>query len=163
MTISATQTPQVWLRNYANTAIFYVNNIFNDDRIKAIYLKAPAEASWKNDYCNASIISTLVNTYPLRFECKVDETDPTYLKITRHEEQSIWSASWASYVIKIHAKFTLTTFAAGQPILYTTLFNTSNPFFAYGSVSTSSPISKYYLSQTSQTVSISQHQVPIIS
>jgi len=41
MTISATQTPQVWLRNYANTAIFYVNNIFNDDRIKAIYIKAP--------------------------------------------------------------------------------------------------------------------------
>jgi hypothetical protein len=41
MTISATQTPQVWLRNYANTAIFYINNIFMDDRIKAIYIKAP--------------------------------------------------------------------------------------------------------------------------
>ena len=41
MTIHATQTPQIWLRNYANTAIFYINNIFIDDRIKAIYVKAP--------------------------------------------------------------------------------------------------------------------------
>lgn len=41
MTISATQTPQIWLRNYANSAIFYINYIFNDDRIKAIYIKAP--------------------------------------------------------------------------------------------------------------------------
>jgi len=41
MTIDATQTPQIWLRNYANSAIFYINNIFNDDRIKAIYVKAP--------------------------------------------------------------------------------------------------------------------------
>jgi hypothetical protein len=42
MTIFATQTPQIWLRNYANSAIFYINNIFIDDRIKAIYLKVPA-------------------------------------------------------------------------------------------------------------------------
>lgn len=41
MSISATQTPNIYLRNYANTAIFYINNIFNDDRIKAIYIKAP--------------------------------------------------------------------------------------------------------------------------
>ena len=73
MSISATQTPNVWLRNYANTAIFYINYIFNDDRIKAIYIKAPVEVtSWTYNYCNASITSTLVNTYPLRFECKVD-------------------------------------------------------------------------------------------
>jgi hypothetical protein len=68
MTISATQTPQVWLRNYANTAIFYINNIFMDDRIKAIYIKAPTEVtSWSSNYCNASITSTYVATYPLRF------------------------------------------------------------------------------------------------
>jgi hypothetical protein len=73
MSISATQTPSVWLRNYANTAIFSVNYIFNDDRVKAIYIKAPDDVtSWTDDYCNATITSTLVNTYPLRFECKVD-------------------------------------------------------------------------------------------
>jgi len=57
----------------------------------------------------------------------------------------------------------LAGFAAGQPQLYVTLPVNSNNFFAYGSVNTTSPISKYYLSQTSQLVSISQHQVPIIS
>jgi len=41
MSISATQTPNIYLRNYANTAIFYINYIFNDDRIKAIYIKSP--------------------------------------------------------------------------------------------------------------------------
>ena len=45
MTISATQTPQIWLRNYANTAIFSINNIFMDNRIKAIYIQAPTDIS----------------------------------------------------------------------------------------------------------------------
>ena len=97
MTISATQTPQVWLRNYANTAIFYINYIFNDDRIKAIYIKAPVDVtSWTYNYCNASITGTLINTYPLRFLCQVDDTDSTFLKITRQTEQLAWNGSWAS-------------------------------------------------------------------
>jgi hypothetical protein len=164
MSISATQTPNVWLRKYANTAIFYINNIFNDDRIKAIYIKAPTDITgWTYNYCNASITSTLINTYPLRFECKVDETDSSFLKITRHSEQLTWSSSWSTYTIKVHAKFTLTGFSANQPVLYQTMPIDTGLFYAYGSVNTTSPISKYYLSQTSQLVSISQHQVPIIS
>jgi hypothetical protein len=74
-----------------------------------------------------------------------------------------WSGSWASDTIQVHAKFTLGAFALLQPILYQTTANNSNLFYAYGSVNTTSPISKYYLSQTSQLISISQHQVPIIS
>ncbi len=73
LTISATQTPQIWLRNYANTAIFTINSIFDDDRIKAIYIKASSNVtSWTDNYCNASISGTYISTYPLRFECKVD-------------------------------------------------------------------------------------------
>jgi hypothetical protein len=45
MLISATQTPHIWLRNYANTAIFTITNLFMDDRIKAIYIKAPSDVS----------------------------------------------------------------------------------------------------------------------
>ncbi len=93
----------------------------------------------------------------------MDETDSFFLKITRHAEQLTWSGSWASYTIKVHVKFTLTGFSANQPVLYQTMPNNTGFFYAYGSVNTSSPISKYYLSQTSQLVSISQHQVPIIS
>lgn len=84
MTITATQTPQIWLRNYDNTAIFKIDNLFMDDRIKAIYLKAPAEVlSWHSNYCNASITGTIVNTYPLRFICTVDPNDASFLRITR--------------------------------------------------------------------------------
>lgn len=57
----------------------------------------------------------------------------------------------------------MTAFSAGQPQLYVTVPVTSNAFYAYGSVSATSPSSKYYKTQTSQTISISQHQVPIIS
>ncbi len=73
MTISTTQTPNIWLRNYANTAIFDLDNIFMDARIKAIYLKAPISdvTSWTADYCNASLTGSQVNTYPLRFTCRV--------------------------------------------------------------------------------------------
>lgn len=60
MTIATTQTPSIWLRNYANTAIFTLGNIFMDSRIKSIYLKAPASdvVSWDANYCNASLTST---------------------------------------------------------------------------------------------------------
>lgn len=60
MVISTTQTPNIWLRNYANTAIFQLDNLFMDSRITAIYLKAPAAdvLSWDINYCNASLTST---------------------------------------------------------------------------------------------------------
>jgi len=74
----------------------------------------------------------------------------------------VWG-SWQGLSIKVHAKFTLSAFSAGQPVLYVTVPVSSFPFYAYGSVNANSPISKYYKTQASQTVLISQHQVPIIS
>ena len=41
MTIDTTQTSGIWLRNYANTAIFSLDRIFMDSRIKTIYIVAP--------------------------------------------------------------------------------------------------------------------------
>jgi hypothetical protein len=40
---------------------------------------------------------------------------------------------------------------------------TSGEFYVYGSVNDNSVDPKYYLSETSNTIQISQHQVPIIS
>ena len=73
MTITSTQTPNnIWLRNYANTAIFQLDNLFMDERIIAIYLVAPADVtSWDPTYCNASLTGTSNNIYPLRFICSV--------------------------------------------------------------------------------------------
>lgn len=72
MTITTTQTPNIWLRNYANTAIFTLQSLFMDARITAIYLTAPADVtSWDANYCNASLTSSMINTYPLRFTCRL--------------------------------------------------------------------------------------------
>jgi hypothetical protein len=38
MTVSPTQTPNMYLRNYANTVKFVINNLFSDARAKAIYI-----------------------------------------------------------------------------------------------------------------------------
>ena len=45
MTITATQNTDVFLRNYANTVEIVLDNLFMDSRIKAIYIKAPAEVT----------------------------------------------------------------------------------------------------------------------
>lgn len=78
MTITTTQTPNIWLRNYANTAIFQLDNLFMDARITAIYLVAPTDVtSWDPTYCNATLTGTQINTYPLRFTCSAFYTNVT--------------------------------------------------------------------------------------
>ena len=69
---------------------------------------------------------------------------------------------WDDYTLKVHVKFTLGDFPV-DPILYTSTPVTSGTFHAYGSVNTTSDDPKYYLSECSTTIQISQHQVPIIS
>jgi hypothetical protein len=84
MSISATQTPNIYLRNYANTAIFLLDNIFIDNRINAIYIKASSDVtSWDSTYCNASLTNTMNDLYPYRFICEVAAEDSTFLRITR--------------------------------------------------------------------------------
>jgi hypothetical protein len=64
--------------------------------------------------------------------------------------------------IRVHAKFTLADFPT-TAVLYQTAAVTSGSFFFYSSVNSISSSSLYYMSQTSLTISIIQHQVPIIS
>lgn len=166
LAISATQTPNIFLRNYANTAIFTIDNIFMDSRIKAIYIKAPTDVTeWDSDYCNASLTSTKINTYPLRFTCRVfDEnmTNPVLQIVPETQDLEPYNAVWDDYTIQVHAKFTLEDFPS-EPILYTTMPVTSGNFHVYGSVSETSVDPKFYLSECFNTIQISQHQVPIIS
>ena len=111
LSISATQTPNIFLRNYANTAIFTIDNIFIDERIKSLYIKAPTDVTgWDADYCNASITSTGVKTYPLRFTCRVfteNTTNPVLQIIPEDQDMSPYNTVWDDYNIKVHAKFTL--------------------------------------------------------
>lgn len=163
LTIATTQTPNMYLRNYANTVIFTISNVFSDSRMKAIYIMAPADVtSWDPTYCNASITTTQNFAYPLRFTCAVDPNTPQYLRLTLDTDMPAFSNSWGLLNIRLHAKYTLANFSP-TPTLYVTQPLTSGNFYAYSSVSATSSSSIYYMSQSSATVSISQNQVPIIS
>ena len=123
MEIETTQTSGIWLRNYANTAIFKLHRIYMDTRIQNIYLVAPAEVThWDADYCNASISGTGVNTYPLRFTCRVfDEntTSPVLQIQLESQDLSPYNQIWDDYTVLVHAKFTLDEFPT-DPELYVT-------------------------------------------
>ena len=163
MTVVPTQTPNYYLRNYANTVNFTINNVFSDKRIQAVYIKLSTDATvWDTTYCNASITNTSNFNYPLRFTCIVDPTDAKFLRLTRDSDMTTFDPLWATMEIKSHAKFTLADFPTA-PILYSSTPITSNPFYVYSSVNATHPSDYYYMSQASVTVSISQHQVPIIS
>jgi len=163
LSVAPTQTPSLYLRNYANTAIFTISNLFSDSRMQAIYILAPSDVTlWDPTYCNASITNTLNFNYPLRFTCAVDPNTPQYLRLTLDSDMSTYNTGWASMSIAVHAKFTLTGFLTA-PTLYVTQPVTSGAFYAYSSVNATSSSSLYYMSQCSTTISISQNQVPIIS
>jgi len=162
-TVTPTQTPSMYLRNYANTVKFTINNLFSDSRVTAIYILAPADVtSWDPTYCNASITATSNFNYPLRFTCSVDPLTPTYLRLTLDSDMATFSSSWGLKSILVHAKFTIADFPT-SPVLYQTTPVTSGAFYFYSSVSSTSSSNFYYMSQTSLTISIIQHQVPVIS
>jgi hypothetical protein len=153
----------MYLRNYANTVIFTIDNIFSDSRVKAIYIKASTDVTvWDTTYCNASITSTSSFNYPLRFTCIVDPNDATFLRLTLDEDMSTYNSAWGEMSIQLHAKFTLADFPSA-PTLYSTSPVTSAPFTVYSSANATSSSNLYYMSQCSVTVSISQNQVPVIS
>jgi hypothetical protein len=163
MTVVPTQTPSMYLRNYANTAVFTISNIFSDSRMQAIYLLAPTDVTvWDPTYCNATITNTSNFNYPLRFTCTVDPNTPQYLRLTLDSDMSTYNPAWGAMTIILRAKFTLADFPSA-PTLYGTQPVTSGYFFAYSSVNATSSSSLYYMSQCSVTISISQNQVPIIS
>jgi hypothetical protein len=95
VTVTPTQTPTMYLRNYANTVVFTINNLFSDSRIRALYIKAPSDVtSWDSTYCNASITATANFNYPLRFTCSVDPNATSFLRLTLDTDMSTFSSSW---------------------------------------------------------------------
>jgi len=110
----------MYLRNYANTVIFTISNIFSDSRAQAIYILAPSDVlSWDPTYCNASITGTSNHNYPLRFTCIVDPLTPQYLRLTLDSDMTTFDPSWGLSDIRVHAKFTLADFSPA-PTLYST-------------------------------------------
>jgi len=153
--VSTTQTPNMYLRNYANTVIFTIKNIFSDSRTKAIYIKAPSDVtSWDPTYCNASLTTTTNFNYPLRFTCIVDPLTPLFLRLTLDSDMNTFNTAWGLLFIRVHAKFTIADFST-PPTLYVSSPVTSGQFYVYSSVNATSSSSLYYQSQASLTISIS--------
>lgn len=107
-----------------------------------------------------SIPSASRTPYPLRFTCGVFNTSLIQVLLT--SDFATFSTSWYDYPIIINAKFTLADFPTA-PILYTSTPIISGTFYAYSSVSSTSSLRNFYISESTTTISISQHQVPIIS
>jgi hypothetical protein len=163
MTLTPTQTPNIFLRNYANTVTFTLTRIYTSAFIRAFYIIPPADVtSWEVDYCNAtlSVPNAERQPYPMRFSCGV--WNETMIRVLVTSDFDTFVTSWHDYNILVNVKFTLIDFPT-PPILYQSTPITSGTFNAYGSKSASTSSSNFYISQCSSTIPISQHQVPIIS
>lgn len=163
MSIAPTQTPSIFLRNYANTVIITLNYMYSHSSVKAFYIIPPSDiVSWEGSYCNATLSIPLASRtpYPLRFSCGVFNS--TLIQVLVTSDFSTFSTAWYDYSIVINAKFTIADYPT-VPDLYVSQPVTSGVFYAYSSVSAVSSLRNFYLSQTSTTIQISQHQVPIIS
>jgi len=134
MTITATQSPNVFLRNYMNTATIQLNGIYTASQIEALYLHAPSDVvSWDTTYCNATMTANYNNPYPTRLNCQY--VSNTTIAITVPEGVSYLYNVTDGYTITVNCKFMLEDFPAGTNILYVSPPTTSNTFNAYGSYS----------------------------
>jgi hypothetical protein len=137
--------------------------MYSYSAIKAFYIVPPSDiVSWDGSYCNATMSNDLVSRtpYPLRFSCGVFNS--TLIQVFVTDDFATFNTLWYDYPIVINAKFTIADYPT-PPILYTSNPITSGLFNAYASVSATSSLRNFYISQTSTTIQISQYQMPIIS
>jgi hypothetical protein len=161
MTITPTQSPNVFLRNYMNTAIIQITGIYTAPQITAFYLQAPSDVvTWDNTYCNATMTANYNNPYPIRLNCLYESS--TTIAITIPEGVSYVYNITDGYTITVNCKFLLADFPINTNILYVSPPTISNAFNAYGSHSVVDDY-HYYMTQASQTISISEHQIPPIA
>lgn len=70
MTITPTQTPNLFLRNYMNTAVITLSGLYTDQYVNAFYIRAPSDVvTWDTTYCNATLSTSTNNPYPTRLTC----------------------------------------------------------------------------------------------
>ena len=70
MTITPTQTPNIFLRDYMNTVSINLYGLYSTTFVKAFYINAPLDiATWDPTYCNATFVSPLHDPYPTRLVC----------------------------------------------------------------------------------------------
>jgi hypothetical protein len=161
MTIIPTQSPNLFLRNYMNTATITLSGLYTDPYVNAFYLHAPSDiVTWDITYCNATLGASVNNPYPTRLNCGF--INDITLSVLIPEGVSYVSGVTDGEFIIINCKFQIKDFSAGQSILYVSAPVTSGTFNAYGSYSQNIDDFHYYITEASQTIAISQYQIPPI-
>jgi hypothetical protein len=134
MTLVPTQSPNLFLRNYMNTAIITLKGLFSDPYINAFYIHAPKDiVTWDTTYCNATLRTGGNNPYPTRLTCAF--INDTTLSINVPEGVSYVPGVTDGQSIFVNCKFYIKDFSAGQNILYVSTPVISGTFNAYGSFS----------------------------
>ncbi len=161
MIITPTQSPNLFLRNYMNTATFEIYGLYTDPYIKAFYLNAPSDVvTWDTTYCNATLTSPGNNPYPTRLICQY--LNETAVSIVIPQGVSYQTGVTDNYILTVNAKFKIKDFSVGQDILYVSTPITSGTFNAYGSYSILADDYHFYITEAFNTINISQLQVPPI-
>lgn len=144
MTITATQSPNVFLRNYMNTATIRMIGLYSDPYITAFYLHVPSDiVTFDSTYCNATLGSNANNPYPTRLNCWYE--NDTTIAITIPEGVTYLLGFTDGYAISINCKFYIKDFSAGQDTLYVSSPVISGTFNAYGSYSNQIDDYHYYI------------------
>lgn len=144
MTITPTQSPNLFLRNYLNTAIIQLYGLYTDPYIKAFYINAPKDVvTWDSTYCNATLASNTNNPYPTRLNCQYQ--NDTTIAITIPEGVTYQSGITDYFLVTVNCKFQIVDFTAAQKILYISTPVISGPFNAYGSFSNQTNDYHYYI------------------
>jgi|JI6StandDraft_1071083.scaffolds.fasta_scaffold14013_4 hypothetical protein len=164
MTITPTQTPNIFLRNYMNTVVIELKCLWESNFAKAFYIVAPSTdvTVWDTNYCNATLTvpTTSRVPYPYRLRCGAIST--TVLQVLIPSDFPTFDPSYQELVITVNAKFMIKDFPLGTDILYVSPPMTSGLFHAYGSASAFDSTWNYYISECFTPITISQHKVPTI-
>jgi len=104
MTITATQSPNIFLRNYLNTATIQLRGLYTDQYITAFYIHAPSDiVTFDSTYCNATLTSSFNNPYPTRLHCMY-QNDTTIAVGIPEGVGYVYNAT-DDYVVTVNCKF----------------------------------------------------------
>ena len=106
MTITPTQTPNIFLRNYMNTATIQLYGLYSTTFVNAFYINAPSEiVSWDDTYCNATFESAEHDPYPTRLLCSHINDTTIQIIIPEGVEENYVEDLTEEYILTVHAKF----------------------------------------------------------
>ena len=105
MTITPTQTPGIFLRNYMNTITIEIYGLYSTTFVNAFYINAPQEiVTGDDEYCNATFESPLHDPYPTRLVCSYINDTTLQIIIPEGVEEEYIDDITEEFIMTVHAK-----------------------------------------------------------